>query len=106
MADDAYLIDKDSVQKIVHAVKKINGEVTKATRPERRRRGGGGKSSSISVFPAVIISGGNGIYLANTLDASGEIINNSVTVIASRATAYDLATDNRIVGVLIPTTTA
>ena len=64
---------------------------------KRINRGGviGGGSSTVA--GAIIKSGGAGVYIADLLDASGEVVQETVTIIPTFATADDLPPTTHVV---------
>lgn len=63
---------------------------------ERKNIAKGGATQGSYVAPAIIKSGGNGIYTVDILDDAGNTLESNVTAIATRATAYDLPAENSI----------
>jgi hypothetical protein len=55
---------------------------------------------------AIIKSGGNGVYLCNVVNNDGTVSDADTLLVTSRATAYDLTADKRILGGNFPTLTA
>ena len=50
-----------------------------------------------NVYPAIVKSGGNGIYVVDILNAAGEVVETNVPAIPTRATGYNLAAGDYIV---------
>lgn len=67
---------------------------------------GGGGGDTVAFAPAVIVSGSNGVYVCNIVNDDGSISTDETLLVASRATAYDLAADKQILGGYFPTVTA
>jgi hypothetical protein len=107
MADEGYLFSKDLTQRTVNTIKQVSGTVTRASvPPARSRRGGGSKATDQNVFPVKITGGSNGVYIAKKVDyTTGEIVDEEITIFASRATGYDLSEDKSAVGMEITTET-
>jgi hypothetical protein len=107
MADDAYLLDKKTVDILNHVAKKSSGIVVRASVPARRRRGGsGGKSGGGNCFPTTTQSGSNGVYIAKKTDFNtGELSTDEITIFASRLTGYDLSSNKSAVGMEISAVT-
>jgi hypothetical protein len=55
---------------------------------------------------AIIITGSSGVYNCNVIKNDGSVSENDTLLIATRATAYDLPADKRILGGYFPTETA
>lgn len=93
-----YKLSKSAVTKTARTVRNYGTDPKRKTPQQSRRvssaRGGGG---SPTVAPAIITSGGNGDYTGDIVDDTGEVIESGVTLIPTRATAYDLPADSYVV---------
>ena len=95
----------------IKKLKRVSDKVT--TTPQstginnRRRLGGtqGGAGVEEQLRRASVVSGGSGVYLANVINNDGSV-GDSELLITTRATAYDLSADKRILGAYFPTETA
>ena len=93
-----YTLSKSAVTKTARTVKAYGTDPKRRAQQQSRRisnaSGGGGSST---VAGAIITSGGAGVYIADLLDVSGEVVQETVTIIPTFATADDLPPTTHVV---------
>lgn len=102
-----YTLSKSAVTKTARTVKQFGTTpLSKSKQSSRRINSQNSISSEDNIKRAIIVSGSNGIYNCNIINEDGTISTTTTTLVASRATAYNLAPEKRILGGYFPTITA
>ena len=98
------LIEKKLAQRMKAATQRTEASPYRKTRTGDRRvsqGGGGGGTVASNVYPAVVTSGGDGVYIVNIVDADGEVLETGVYAVPVIATAYDLPVGSAIIVFII-----
>ena len=99
--------NNDSVKRIDRSVNYT--ERVSGVGPTYRRRGrkgsSGGGTAEATNFPAIVVSGGSGIYIVDITDVDGNITEEGVNAVPVIATAYDLPVGSAVVVLKVNTET-